>query len=486
MEDEGNPFSLKPTDKQKQFVTTTSQYSCMSGGFGSGKTVAGCMRALLLSSYPKNRGVIGRLTYPELVHTTQKSFFEICPPEYYDPKQGGQWKPSERYLRLINGSEILFFHLDNVSEKELLSLNIGWFYIDQAEEISERVFQILQSRLRLNTVPNRYGFITCNPEPGNWIYKRFKEPYEKGTPTKNFFLVDTASYDNPYLPPDYIKQLLASYPDAMAKRYIEGRWDAFEGQIYPEFDTQIHVIKSFDVPTGWEKIVALDHGMTNPTGILLGAVDFDGNLFIMDEYYNPGIVSEHARGLHEMTAGMEITMWLIDPSTRAKTMEKNGMPWSTLQEYEDQGFYFIPANNAKLAGINRVKEFLRVSDKRINPRTGKRGSPRVFVFSNCVNLITELQQYQWKKLRASAMRNLPEEPRDYMDHLADALRYMIMSRFPASLPHDKGDSLIPRNTPRNNITETLPKGYRGDNELGQFYGDNVDNSLVSDDFQIDE
>ena len=157
---------IEPTPKQIEFITSTAKFSCFSGGFGSGKTVAGCLRALLLSSFPGSFGLIGRLTYPELRDTTRKTFFEICPPEYYDEAHGGQWKPSENYLRLVNGSEIIFRHLDNVSEKELLSLNLGWFFIDQAEEVGGNVFQILQSRLRLNTVSNRYGFIIFNTSTG--------------------------------------------------------------------------------------------------------------------------------------------------------------------------------------------------------------------------------------------------------------------------------------------------------------------------------
>ena len=168
--DSGNlNIDLSKNPKQAEFIESTAKFQCYSGGLGSGKTFAGCLKGLLLSQYPNNRGLVGRLTYPELRTTTRKTFFELCPPEWYDDKQGGYWKQSENTLKLINGSEVLFIHMDTVSEKELLSLNIGWFFIDQAEEISERVFQILQSRLRLTTVPRRYGLLACNPEAGNWI-----------------------------------------------------------------------------------------------------------------------------------------------------------------------------------------------------------------------------------------------------------------------------------------------------------------------------
>lgn len=463
-------FKITPLPKQEEFITSNSRFTCYSGGWGSGKTFAGCLRGLMLSSYPKNFGLIGRLTYPELRDTTRRTFFELCPPEYYDPAQGGEWRKSENHLKLINGSEIIFRHLDQIAEKELLSLNLGWFYFDQAEEIPEAVYTTLLSRLRLNVVPVRYGFVTCNPEPGNWIYHKWKKPLEEGEPLPDHELIEASTYENKeHLPDDYIASLEA-LPEEVQKRYVLGRWDVFEGQIYPEFDKRMHVVQPFKIPANWERLVSIDHGMTNPTAALFGAIDYDGNIFIYDEHYSPGIVSDHVTAILKKVEDNEISFWLIDPSTQAKTREKNGMPWSVLEEYEDYGIYATPANNEMLGGINRVREFLRKDPKRLHPRTGERGSPRLFVFSNCINLISEFPSYQWKKFRTMTDRNKPEIPRDYNDHALDALRYMIMSRFPPPSRNVRGDEMvIPwQRKNANSMSQALPKSYEGDSMLGQF------------------
>lgn len=472
---------IEPTIKQLEFLTSTDKFTCFSGGFGSGKTYAGCLRALLLSQFPGNFGLIGRLTYPELRDTTRKTFFEVCPPEYYDEAHGGQWKPSENYLRLVNGSEIIFRHLDNVSEKELLSLNLGWFFIDQAEEVGEQVFRILQSRLRLNTVPNRYGFIICNPEPGNWIDNMFRKPVLENKQKPDFHFIESASTDNPHLPPDYIPTLRATYPEEMVKRFVEGRWDVMENQIFPEYDYKMHVLQPFDIPKGWERIIAVDHGMVNPTAALFAALDFDGNVYIYDEYYSPGIVSTHAKEIIKKAEGQEISLWLIDPSTTAKTREKEGQMWSVLEEYEDYGLFFSPANNEKLAGINRVKEFLKPQQNRRNPITKEIPSPRLFIFRNCVNLIAEVPQYQWRRLRGLESRNSPEQPRDFNDHAVDALRYIIMSRFPAPSRRRTGfDMILPEQRRNMNLISTpMPENY-GDEELGTFHSNQGDITSVDD------
>ena len=466
-------FFIHPTTKQADFILANQKFSCFSGGFGNGKTTAGCLKGIAVSQYPGNFGLIGRLTYPELRDTTRRTFFELCPPEYYDKVNGGEWRRSENHLILANGSEIIFRHLDTIAEKELLSLNLGWFYIDQAEEINESLFMILQSRLRLNTVPRRYGFVTCNPEPGNWIYSRFAKPAQDGKlDTKTHFYVSATTRENPHLPADYVPTLLASYPEELIKRYIEGKWEVFEGQIYPEYDQTIHVIKPFDIPKGWERLISIDHGLVNPTCALWGAIDYDNNLYIYDEYYEPGIVSKHAEAILAKTVGQEIAFWLIDPSTANKTREKDGMLWSVLEEYEDYGIYATPANNQMLAGINRVKEFLKLDSKRLNPQTSETPSPRLFIMSNCTSLTWEFPQYQWKKMRSVTNRNEIERPRDYNDHALDALRYMIMSRFPAPLLHPRGDSLTAplRDRGMSGFQNQMPTNYRGDDMLGQLGG----------------
>lgn len=479
IQEEDARFRITPTPKQSEFITSNKKFSCFSGGFGNGKTTAGCLRGLVLSSYPGNFGLVGRNTYIELRDTTRRSFFELCPPEFYDPAQGGEWRKSENLLHLVNGSEVIFRHLDQISEKELLSLNLGWFYIDQAEEVSEKVFLILQSRLRLNKVPNRYGFISCNPEPGNWIFNKFKKPKDEGTLGSEYDIVEASTYENKQnLPPDYIDTLIASFPDEMQRRFIDGEWEVFEGQILTEFNRRIHVIQPFKIPEGWERLVAIDHGMVNPTAALWGAIDYDGNIFIYDEYYSPGIVSQHVKAILEKTAGQEISYWLIDPSTQAKTREKDGRPWSVIEEYEDYGIYATPANNEILGGINRVREFMRVDIKRRHPVTSNFGSPRLFIFANCVNLINEIPQYQWKGMRGLIQRSQTEIPRDLNDHAVDAMRYMIMSRFPAPSKHPgRYDMVSPLQRSNSNIMTEPFSANSGGDELGQFGGLPVDVNL---------
>lgn len=148
------------------------------------------------------------------------------------------------------------------------------------------------------------------------------------------------------------------------------------------------------------------------------------------------------------------------------------MPWSVSEEYEDYGLYFTPANNEMLAGLNRVREFLKPQFSRRNPINNTVPSPKLFVFKNCVNLITEFPAYQWRKMRSLGSRNQPEQPRDFKDHALDALRYAIMSRFPAPDKRQTGANMIDQRerSMMNAVNKPFPANYQGDEELGNFAG----------------
>ena len=117
-----------------------------SGGFGSSKTYGLCLKAMYLSSvYPGNRGLIARKQVKKLEMTTMKTFFKVCPPETY---AYGRRSDQAKSLTLNNGSEILWSQLDDSEILELLrGLEINWFFIDQAEEVSEEIFEVLLRRL---------------------------------------------------------------------------------------------------------------------------------------------------------------------------------------------------------------------------------------------------------------------------------------------------------------------------------------------------
>lgn len=200
--------------KQTEFLKSEKRYKLFSGGFGAGKTLALELTALdLLLKYPGNLGLMGRMTYQDLRDTVQKEMLQIIPKAWVK-----SYNKSERRLTLFNDSELLFKHLDKVSEQEIKSLNLGFFAIDQAEQVTEPVYLALKGRLRRQNCSNQ-GLMSSNPA-NTWLFREFKQEAKDEN-----LLIETTTYENSKnLPPAYIADL-EKYPDSWRKQFVLGMWD---------------------------------------------------------------------------------------------------------------------------------------------------------------------------------------------------------------------------------------------------------------------
>ena len=118
--------------KQELALNSKTRFLLLSGGYRSGKTSVALVKLVIQHmSQPNNRILIGRLTYPELRDSILKDIFQFIPEEWID-----KYNESRLELRLKNGTEILFRHLDTVSTQELKGMTLGAALIDQVEELS--------------------------------------------------------------------------------------------------------------------------------------------------------------------------------------------------------------------------------------------------------------------------------------------------------------------------------------------------------------
>lgn len=443
-------YTLFP--KQDEFVFNEYRFSGYGGGFGNGKTLAGSIKSWNHIQQKDAFFLIGRRHATDLRDSTQRDFLNLF-------GNLGKWSPGNSSYKLYQDgrphSEVIFRHLDDL--QSLTNMNLSGFWIDQAEEVSEDVFDFLIGRIR-RPVHHREGFITFNMNGHDWIWRRFLKKVGrdgKALPNKeDYHLVTASTLENKKnLPEDYVKGLLAQ-PKEYVKRFVEGSFDVFSGQIYDTFNPSIHVIRPFAIPNTWERFRAIDHGQNHPTCCLWFAVDYDGNIYVYQEYYKANdIVSNHVKEINLMsqirtTSGDimqdQYAYTVIDPSTHMKTKEKDGYKFSVADEYLDAGIPTIAAQNEVIAGINRVKEYMQIDPLRYHPfltlEDGEplQGAPRLFIFENCENLIEEIGQYKWKSYSGASIGNpdrdeVKEAPVKRKDDAVDPLRYGIMSRPQAPL-----------------------------------------------------
>lgn len=405
-----------------------------SGGFGSGKTYAYCLKGLWLSdAFPRNRGLIFRSVAKDLRATTMATFRKICPASAYQSPDAG-WNRMEGLTRLNNGSEILWLGLDNPELEDIIKgLEINWFFGDQAEDIDEEVFDKLISRLGRwdqatvpawlleeeqqagrawpwmhpvsgKPTPPQYPMLACNPDTElHWIYRRFhpeSPEYQQTYRGRGYRLFHMPSLDNKFLT-DQNRQNLLDQDESFVRRYVRGEWGLPEGSI--------HVVHPESVIEGSPELLDylrnactlhrfMDHGDTSPTCCLWMAVDRDANVFWYREYYLPNaLISTHRENITALSDGERYELNQADPSiffrlqrlgSGQKPTESNtehGGRWSVADEYGDviqhprqTALFWSPADNNELGTRNRINEYLRVDPERVHPITKVKGAPRIF------------------------------------------------------------------------------------------------------------
>lgn len=392
--------------KQRWILETKCRFPFYSGAFGAGKTLLGCHKIIKgCLENPRSVALCASQTYPQLRDTVVKTFFEelgLLQERFNDAGCNivlvKSWNKTEYKLTLFNDSVVLFRSCEDFSKFK--SLNLDFFFIDEPVDVSEDVFYMLQGRLRGRHTKFHFGVLCGNPtNRSSWLYDLFFQ----NTPSDDYMVVQTSSYDNVFLPEGYIVSLEDAYDDDWTRRYLKGEWFNFEGLVYQEFQRGVHIGDFSSTRCCYEEYFGgFDYGFRNPCCFLILARDSDGNLIVLEELYQAGLTNaEIARKIGEIVEPYLVNFRCVftDPS----------MP-AIIEEINQHGVRCESGDNDVIGGISLVKNHLKQQD--------------LFIDKNCVNLIRELESYRYEKDVHG--RNYSERPLKKDDHAVDALRYALM------------------------------------------------------------
>lgn len=333
-------------------------------------------------------------------------------------------------------SKIGFKSCDQGREKfQGTSLDFVWFDeeppYDIYKECKMRVFD-KQGEL----------FGTMTPLKGlTWVYD---EIYLNDKNDKEVWYEMMEWADNPYLDKGEIELLTSSLSKEELESRRYGKFMSACGQVYGEFDPDIHVIEPFNVPREWFDNISIDPGLNNPLSAHWYACDYDGNIYVIAEHFESGkTVEYHAQmikdisnrlGWHRANNGM-ITA-LIDSAANQKTLASTK---SVTELFYDNDILVNPKVNKDLfSGISRVKSYLK----------NAQGKARLFIFKNCTNLIREIKAYRWSNNDCPVKTD---------DHCLDELRYYIMSK-PEKKLFENSKSAIQKD--KEKLARKLKNNYR--------------------------
>ena len=294
-------------------------------------------------------------------------------------------------IGLPNGSQFLFYGMDN-SEKMKSITDITDIWIEEATELAQDDFSQLDLRLRAQK-PQLQIFLSFNPvSKANWVYKHF---FSNETPA-NTVILKTTYKDNRFLPQDYIAALEAmkvSNP-TYYKIYALGEFCSLDKLIFNNWEVGIR-----EDTSNLTLLLGLDFGFVNDaTAFVVAYLDEDNKeIYIDKELYQTGLLNDQiANAIKYMGFAKSV---IIADSAEQKSIE----------EIKREGVSRIrPATKGKgsiLQGIAKLQQYKLI----VNPQ--------------CTNMIVELQNYSWKKDKAT--NEYINEPQDSFNHLCDALRYSL-------------------------------------------------------------
>ena len=400
---------------QTAFVTTSARFSLYVGGIGAGKTTAGAVRAILRAHRdPGSLGLIGAPTYPMLHDATQRTFFELLPPEYIST-----YSKTSGHLILANGAEVLFRSLD--APDHARGLNLAWFWLDEAPLAGYYAWKVLKGRLRQRGFATT-AWATGTPHGRDGFWLDFE-----GQPRRNHALIRASTHDNAVnLPPDFITEL--GYSGAFALQEIEGLFVAFEGLVYAfDASSQGHLRDPRPNAVWSEVIGGIDWGYANPTAALVFGLDGDGRAWQLEEFYQrrAGLEEVVLPAVLDLTRRHNVRRWYCGPdepehiTALAAALARQGLPALALK-----------ADNAVRSGIQTVTGLLALRPD------GTRG---LYVSPRCVHTIAEYGSYQYQpsapispgggasggSADRISERSPSEQPLKQNDHALDATRYAL-------------------------------------------------------------
>lgn len=343
-------------------------------------------------------------TYAELTGAIYRMFGD---------KANRYWSIKQSPLQLTclaNGNQIIFRGVNDEKQREKLKSitfqkgKLTDVWIEEATEITQADFEIIDDRLRGELPPGQFYQIrmTFNPVNKNhWIKKVFFDIPDSNVLTHHSTYLGNRFIDNAYRQRMERRKLVD--PEGY-QIYGLGNWGEIGGLILHNWEVAdiSQNLNDYD-----DIAIGQDFGFNHANAILLLGIK-DDNIYILKEVY---VFEKETAEIIPLAQEAEIPtnkdMWCdsAEPD-RIKTWKNAG--------YRAKGVDKGGANGSVKAQIDWLKGVVR-KDKVIK---------RIIrVHPSCVNTIKELQQWKWKKDEKTG--EYLDEPVAFQDDAMAALRYGI-------------------------------------------------------------
>ena len=380
------------------------RYIIMKGSAGSGKSVDTAQNYILRLMNDKGRNLLcvrksditnRDSTYAELTGAIYRMFGD---------QADTYWKIKQSPMMIecrANGNQIIFRGVNDEKQREKLKSitfqkgKLTDVWIEEATEITQSDFEIIDDRLRGELPPGQFYQIRCTFNPVNknhWIKKVFFD-----IPDPNVM-----THHSTYLMNRFIDE---AYRQRMERRKIVdpegyqiyglGEWGEIGGLILRNWEIKevSQNLNDYD-----DVAIGQDFGFNHANALLLLGIK-DDNIYILDEIY-----------LHEKDTSEIIQEAIKHAIPTKKIMWCDSAEPDRIKEWTKAGFKAKPVDKGGSKGS--VKAQIDWLKQRY-----------IYVHPHCTNTIKEMQQWKWKKDEKSG--EYLDDPVPIMDDAMAALRYGV-------------------------------------------------------------
>lgn len=440
----------EPQPRQRAFMARPEDEALFGGAAGGGKSDALVMEALRQVHIPHYRGLILRKTFPQLSELVDKS-------QYYYRRAfpGARYNGTEHAWRFPSGAKIYFGSMHRTADRiNYQGKQYDYIAFDELTHFTWDEYSYLHSRNRPSG-PGTRCYIRGATNPGGvghaWCKKRFISPAPPMTRMREWvwairpdgdklwmsqtrIYVPSLVWDNQALlrnDPQYLARL-AALPERERRQLLESDWDGFSGQVFEEWRNDpgryqdqrwTHVIAPFTIPRSWRVYRGLDWGYTRPFSVGWYAVDEDGRMYRIREYYgtngspdsglrmHPAAVAKEIRRIEREDPnlkGRKITGWADPAITQTQTGEENAV--ETIMRKEGVSWYM--GDHDRFQGLMQFHNRLAFDED---------GRPMFQCFSTCKNFIELIPALCYDEADVEDVNTKME------DHCYDECRYVMMA-----------------------------------------------------------
>ncbi len=365
------------------------------------------------------------------------------------PEALGTYSEQHRDFTLtknLGGGVICFRNLDK--PEKYASAEFAVILVDELTKNTRETFEELRYRKRWPGIPNSPFFAATNPKDRGlpwvrklWIEHDFGGDQDSGLKDAKFGFIQATVDDNPHLADSY-RRTLDTLGPVMRKALRDGDWYTFEGQAFPEFTRELHVIPTdYDLIERWKRIAGHDWGFASPGGHQWWAVDPDGGAVCYREWkyrkLDPHEIADgilYRQGSENVTTFGDPSIWAERRqsdlnSSQIETLSMAGkLQLSKAEQYREVGLTMFPASNARIAGKGRLHTLMTLRPD---------GVPWLRVMDCCPETIKTFQNIALdpEKNEDVITDYLPDD--DVRDEFYDCARYAIMGIPAKVMPHNK-------------------------------------------------